>query len=64
MKDIKTVGEFVATVIFHKEVKVELPVIVVAENVAPVKEEVAPVEEAPVAEAEAPVAEAEAPVAE
>ena len=63
MKDIKTVGEFVATVIFHKEVKVELPVIVVAENVAPVKEEVAPVEEAPVAEAEAPVAEAEAPVA-
>ena len=64
MKDIKTVGEFVATVIFHKEVKVELPVIVVAENVAPVKEEVAPVEEAPVAEAEAPVAEAEAPLAE
>ena len=64
MKDIKTVGEFVATVIFHKEVKVELPVIVVAENVAPVKEEVAPVEEAPVAEAEAPVAEAEASVAE
>ena len=64
MKDIKTVGEFVATVIFHKEVKVELPVIVVAENVAPVKEEGAPVEEAPVAEAEAPVAEAEAPVAE
>ena len=64
MKDIKTVGEFVATVIFHKEVKVELPVIVVAENVALVKEEVAPVEEAPVAEAEAPVAEAEAPVAE
>ena len=64
MKDIKTVGEFVATVIFHKEVKVVLPVIVVAENVAPVKEEVAPVEEAPVAEAEAPVAEAEEPVAE
>lgn len=64
MKDIKTVGEFVATVIFHKEVKVELPVIVVAENAAPAKQEAAPVEEAPAVEAEAPVAEAEAPVAE
>lgn len=60
MKDIKTVGEYVATVIFHKEVKVEVPVIVVAEN-APVA---APaVEEAPVAEAPA-AEEAEAPVAE
>ena len=64
MKDIKTVGEFVATVIFHKEVKVELPVIVVAENAAPAKQEAAPVEEAPAVEAEVPVAEAEAPVAE
>lgn len=32
MKDIKTVGEFAATVIFHKEVKVEIPVTVLAEN--------------------------------
>ena len=27
MKDIKTVGEYVATVVFHKEVKVEVPVV-------------------------------------
>ena len=58
MKDIKNVGEYVATVIFHKEVKVEVPVTVIAEN-APVA---APVEEAP-AEEVAPAAEvAEAPV--
>ena len=65
MKDIKTVGEYVATVVFHKEVKVELPVVVTAENAQPaaVEEtaeeavEAAPVEEAPVVEAEAPVAE-------
>ena len=44
MKDIKTVGDFVATVIFHKEVKVEVPVTVCAEGAE------APVEEAPVAE--------------
>lgn len=49
MKDIKTVGDFVATVIFHKEVKVEVPVTVSAEGAeAPVEE--APVEEAPAAE--------------
>ena len=49
MKDIKTVGDFVATVIFHKEVKVEVPVKVSAEGAeAPVEE--APVEEAPAAE--------------
>lgn len=47
MHDIKKVGEFEATVHFHKEVEVKVPVIVVAEN-APV--EVAPVEEAPKAE--------------
>ncbi len=47
MKDIKTVGDYTATVIYHKEVKVELPISVVAEN-APA----APAtEEAPVAEA-------------
>ena len=53
MKDIKTVGDFVATVHFHKEVIVEIPVKVISET--------APAEEAPVAEPEAPVAE---PVAE
>ena len=65
MKDIKTVGEYVATVVFHKEVKVELPIVVTAENAQPaaveetaeVAVEAAPVEEAPVVEAEAPVAE-------
>ena len=47
MKDIKTVGDFTAIVVFHKEVKVELPISVVAEN-APA----APAaEEAPAAEA-------------
>ena len=49
MHDIKKVGEFEATVHFHKEVEVKVPVIVVAEN-APV--EAAPVEEAPKAEEE------------
>ena len=49
MHDIKKVGEFEATVHFHKEVEVKVPVIVVAEN-APV--EAAPVEEGPKAEEE------------
>ena len=49
MHDIKKVGEFEATVHFHKEVEVKVPVIVVAEN-APV--ETAPVEEAPKVEVE------------
>lgn len=58
MKDIKTVGEYVATVVFHKEVSVEIPVTVVAEGAkAEVKEEVAEVEAAPVQEEEAPAAE-------
>jgi large subunit ribosomal protein L9 len=55
MKEAKTVGDFVALVHFHKEVTVEVPVKVVAEN-APVeekKEEAAPAVEAPVAEAPA-----------
>lgn len=48
MKDIKFVGEYAATLVFHKEVKVEIPVTVIAEGeTAPVKEE------APVAETEA-----------
>jgi large subunit ribosomal protein L9 len=63
MRDIKKVGEYVALVHFHKEVTVEIPVTVVAEN-APVVEETpaAPAAEAPVAEA--PVQEEEAPAAE
>ena len=54
LKDIKTVGEFAATVVFHKQVKVEIPVTVLAEG----QEEVAApaVEEAPAEEA-APAAE-------
>ena len=79
MKDAKKVGDYVAQVHFHKEVTVDVPVKVVAENAdelkaieeaekalreAPVAEE-ALVEEAPEAEeAEAPVAEEEAPAAE
>ncbi len=64
MKDIKKVGDYTALVHFHKEVTVEIPVKVVAEN-APVEE--APVAEAPVTEApvvEAAPAEEEAPAAE
>ena len=57
MKDIKMVGEYVATVVFHKEVKVEVPVTVIAEG----ETAAAPaVEETPVAETaaeEAPAAE-------
>ena len=62
MKEAKKVGEYEATVHFHREVEVKVPVTVVAEN-APVA---APVEEAPKAE-EAPVAEeavVEAPAVE
>ena len=59
MKEAKKVGEYEATVHFHKEVEVKVPVTVVAENApvaAPVeekKEEAPVVEEAPVAEAPA-----------
>ena len=59
VKDVKAVGEYVATVKLHKEVASEVPFTVVAENT--------PVVEAPAAE-EAPVVEApaveEAPAAE
>ncbi len=58
MRDAKMVGDYVATVHFHKEVEIEIPVKVIAEN-APAeekKEKAAPVEAAPVAEA--PVGEA------
>ena len=62
MKDAKTVGDFTALVHFHKEVTVEIPVKVVAEN-APVEEKKAeaPVEAAPV---EAPAQEEAAAVEE
>lgn len=54
MIDAKKVGDFVATVHFHKEVLVEIPVKVVAENAAPEveapKEEEVPAEEASKAE--------------
>lgn len=69
MRDAKKVGDYEATVHFHKEVEVIVPVKVVAEN-APVVEE-APVEEAPAVEEtveevveEAPIEEEEAPAAE
>jgi large subunit ribosomal protein L9 len=63
LRDIKKVGDYTALVHFHKEVTVEIPVKVVAEN-APV-EEVAVAEEAPAAVTEeAPVAEEETPAAE
>ena len=54
MRDIKKVGEGEATVHFHKDVEVKVPVIVVAEN-APV--EVAPVETEMVEVVEEPTAE-------
>lgn len=54
--DVKAVGSYTAVVRLHKEVSVEIPFTVVAEN-APV--EAAPaVEEAPAAEVEAPAEEA------
>ena len=55
MKDIKAVGEFAATVVFHKQVKVEVPVTVLAEGqdevAAPAVEAAPVVEEAPADEA-------------
>ncbi|MBQ3805981.1 MAG: 50S ribosomal protein L9 [Prevotella sp.] len=66
MKDIKTVGEYAATVVFHKEVKVEIPVTVLAEgntaaNVAPAAEEnAAPAEETAPAVEKTPATEEEA----
>lgn len=61
MRDAKKLGDYVATVHFHKDVLVEIPVKVIAEN-QPVE---APVEETPTVEETpaAPVAE-EAPAAE
>ena len=66
MKDIKTVGEYAATVVFHKEVKVEIPVTVLAEgNIAAAKPEEAKAEKTPAAVVEeAPAAEATEEAAE
>ena len=54
MRDIKKVGEGEATVHFHKDLEVKVPVIVVAENApveaAPVETEVVEVVEEPTAE--------------
>ena len=61
MKDAKKVGEYEATVHYHKEVEVKVPVNVVAEN-APVAAPAA--EEAPVEAPAEAVAEEEAPAAE
>ncbi len=47
MKDIKAVGSYEATIHFHKEVEVKVPVTVVAENAQPA----AATEEAPATEA-------------
>ena len=67
MHDMKKVGSSEATVHFHREVEVKIPVTVVAENQpAPAVEEV-PAEqpaEAPAAVEETPAAEEEAPAAE
>jgi len=71
MRDIKKIGDYTALVHFHKEVIVEIPVTVVAENAEELKAEKeamkAAAKPAAVEEAveEAPVAEeAETPAAE
>ena len=71
-REAKQLGEFEATVHFHKEVEVKVPVMVIAENPeviekAPKKEAAPAVEEAPVAEPvaeEVPAVEEAAPVVE
>lgn len=63
MHEAKHVGDFVATVHFHKEVIVEIPVKVVDENAKDEAPAAEAAEEAPAAEATAPATE-EAPAAE
>ena len=63
MKDAKQIGDYVALVHFHKEVTVEIPVKVVAENAAELKaaaEEEAAIKAAAEAKAAAAAAEVEA----
>lgn len=62
MRDIKKVGDYVATVHLHKDVTVEIPVKVIAEGTEAKTE--AAVEETPDVEAAAPAVEEEAPAAE
>ena len=68
MRDIKAVGDYVATVHFHKEVSVEVPVKVVDENAKNAEsekaEEAAEVAEEPVVEAEAEATAEEATLVE
>lgn len=68
MKDAKKIGDYVALVHFHKEVLVEIPVKVVAENaevlVAPAVEETAVAKEVAEVPAEVAAEEEEAPAAE
>jgi len=65
VKDVKTAGEYVATVKLHKEVAAQVPFTVVAENAPAAKEETPVVkEEAPAVKKEAPVVEEDAPVVE
>ncbi|MBQ3698699.1 MAG: 50S ribosomal protein L9 [Prevotella sp.] len=67
MKDAKTIGDFVALVHFHKEVVVEIPVKVVAENAAELKaaaDEEAAIKAAADAKAAAAAAAAEVEAAE
>lgn len=58
VKDVKSVGEYVATVKLHKEVSAQVPFTVVADE-APVAEAAPVVEEAPAVEDEAVVEEPE-----
>ena len=65
MKDAKKVGEYEATIHFHKEVEVKVPVKVLAENAPESAAVEAVAEKAPKAEAvEAEVSEEETPAAE
>ena len=68
MRDIKAVGDYVATIHFHKEVSVEVPVKVVDENAKNAEsekaEEAAEVAEEPVVEAEAEATAEEATLVE
>ena len=65
MKDAKKVGEYEATIHFHKEVEVKVPVKVLAENAPEPAAVEAVAEKAPKAEVvEAEVSEEETPVAE
>lgn len=63
MRDIKNVGTYEATIHFHKEVEVKVPVTVVAENQAvvetPTAEEVSEAVEAPAENTAAPTIEEE-----